>query len=331
MILFYYGEDTWTLEREIKNLKADFENKYSRSGIEELILQNQSDEELRSRLQESLESQGLFSTRKLVILKNFLGEINKSPLAEEYLLKKLPTVGETVEVVFEQSEDFDKRLKFYKALQKPVMVREFVVPAGRDLEVWIKNYLAAQNFEMPRDALVEFVNLLGGNTDEQLYDLWQVSQELEKLMLWTFSQEIITADDVRAIVKPNITENIFSLTNLFAEGKTGEAMRLLEKMIGDGPAAELKTQFIQIIGGLASQIRSLLLVKDLESQSSGQIVKTLNWKEGRVWINLKLAKKFTKEKLLNLLTDLRALDLRLKTSEEPPKLLLTLFFQKAKV
>ena len=137
--------------------------------------------------------------------------------------------------------------------------------------------------------------------------------------------------DVRDLVMPNISQNVFQLTNLFAEGRGREAVSLLEKMMSAPQASDLKSQTIQIIGGLASQIRSLLLVKDLERETPSKIAEILSWKEGRVWINSKLAKKFTKEKLLGLMRDLRALDLRLKTSEEPPKLLLSLFLQKAKV
>ena len=137
--------------------------------------------------------------------------------------------------------------------------------------------------------------------------------------------------DVRDLVMPNISQNVFQLTNLFAEGRGREAVSLLEKMMSAPQASDLKSQTIQIIGGLASQIRSLLLVKDLERETASKIAEILSWKEGRVWINSKLAKKFTKEKLLGLMRDLRALDLRLKTSEEPPKLLLSLFLQKAKV
>ncbi len=45
----------------------------------------------------------------------------------------------------------------------------------------------------------------------------------------------------------------------------------------------------------------------------------------------KLAKQFTQEKLIRFLADLQAIDLRLKTTEEPPKLLLSLFLQKLKI
>jgi DNA polymerase III delta subunit len=93
--------------------------------------------------------------------------------------------------------------------------------------------------------------------------------------------------------------------------------------------AQEKTLAIQINGALASQIHSLLLIKNVKG-SAQEMAKILDWKEGRVWINLKLAKKFTTEKLKKMLWDLKQIDLRAKTSDEPINLLLSLFIQKAK-
>lgn len=317
---FYYGEDTFTLGREIKTLKAGFAGM-----VEELETGDLPDGELKNRLQEVLQNQTLFSKKKLVILKNFLAVSKSFPASEEYLTGIIAGRLEEVTVVVIETDKFDKRLKFFKALQKAAQTREFNIPVGRDLENWIREYLGNQGFKIETAALGEFIRLLGQNEEERMYDLWQVSSELEKLMLLAHAEKLITISHVREVVKPNISQNIFQLTNLFAEGKNREAMFLLEKMMSSSAAAELKTQTIQIIGGLGSQIRSLLLVKDLERESPAKIASLLGWKEGRVWINSKLAKKFSTDKLVGMLRDLRALDLRLKTSEEPPKLLLSLF------
>ncbi len=321
MVRFYYGEDTFSLSRAVDVLRSEFK------FVETMEIADETDTRLKNRLLEVMQSQGLFAEKKLVLLKNFLNVMNKFPESEKYLLG----YNGQDEVVFVQDENCDKRLKFFKALQKIAQAKEFLIPAGRDLEKWIVSYLASSGFSMETAAMSEFIRLLGQNSDERLYDLWQVSSELEKLMLSGISAEkIIRLAEVEDLVKLNISQNIFVLTNLFAEGKGREASGLLEKIMAGNAASDLKTRTIQIIGGLASQIRSLLLVKDMEGENPAKIADMLGWKQGRVWINSKLAKKFTKEKLVRLLKDLRALDLRLKTSEEPPKLLLSLFLQKAK-
>ena len=336
MIYFYYGSDTFTLSRELKNLKQNFPGM-----VEEIEIGDFSDIDLKTRLTEVLQSQGLFSQDKLVFLKNFLGRIKDFPKSEEYLsnvIKNPSAAG----LVFEQTDRFDKRLKFFKALQKSAEMRQFDIPTGPALEKWVENYLVYTGFKIEPLALREFVRLTSPEAvEENLYDLWQVANELEKLMLYHTPSSsppyqgvelvgVISLADVLAIVRPNVSQNVFALTNLFAEGRAAEAQRYLEILIGPGPAADLKSQSIQIIGALAMQIRSLLLVKDLERETPAKIAHALGWKEGRVWINQKLARKFSVEKLAAMMADLRALDLRLKTSEEPPKLLLSLFLQKAR-
>ncbi|OGE76798.1 MAG: DNA polymerase III subunit delta [Candidatus Doudnabacteria bacterium RIFCSPHIGHO2_02_FULL_48_21] len=321
MVYFFYGDDNFSISRELKK-KGSAE---TLSATKDL-----SDKDLRSRFTDLLAGQSLFATQKTVIVRNFLKLVKDYSECEQYLARVVKAPPADVTLIFAEGEDPDKRLKFFKFLQKETNATEFKIPSGKDLEAWIKNYLSDFGFEIESSALGLLMTRLGNAEQESLYDLWQVTQNLEKLMLLKDREKRIVAADIQELVRPNISQNIFALTNMFAEGKGREAMSLLEKMMAEGPAADLKSQTIQIIGGLASQIRSLLLVKDIEAESPAKIASVLGWKEGRVWINSKLAKKFTKEKLIALLKDLRALDLRLKSSEEPPKLLLSLFLQKAK-
>lgn len=327
MVHLLYGADSLSLLRELVALKSRFLKKTPALNVEELAGDGELDDaSLRARLQELLQSQGLFGNERFLVLRNFLSGISKFPLTEEFLFENLAALPESMKVVFLQIEDCDARLRLFKKLKKLGHTKEFSIPQGDALLSWIKNRLKEEGFSMSGAALKRFVESLNGS-----HDLWQVESELGKLMLLRFAEKTIEEKDVQEVVRPNIPEDVFQLTNLAAEGQIQKAVWLLEQMVAATQGSEVKTQLIIIVGALASQIRSLLLVKELEGESSGEIAKTLGWKEGRVWINLKLAKKFPEEKLVALLQDLKAIDLRLKTSEEPPKLLLTLFFQKMKV
>jgi len=331
IIYFYYGEDSFTLNEEIKKLKDKFAAKYSAVGVEEVAVdKTDADRELAFRLKEIFESQGLFASSKLVIIWNFLNAVTKLSASEEFLAEAFTKMPPHVNLVFAETGGFDKRLKFFKKLQKATVAKEFAMPAGAELAAWVKNFVSGKGYKIESDALKVFLDLMGEAKEEVLYDLWQVTNELEKLMLLVFESKLITKKNVLDGVSRNVNQNVFSITNLAAEGKTGQAVGFMENMLGRGKGADMKAQSIQVVGALASQIRSLILVKDLEGQPQGKIAEVLGWKEGRVWINGQLAKKFAKTKLVQLLRDLKQIDLRLKTSEEPPKLLLTLFFQKMK-
>ena len=328
MVYFFYGQDTFSLLEELKEFKEKWRADHPNAGIEELrVAASWSDQELRMWLQDHLESQGLFASEKMVVIYDCVNSLSKFVSTESYILSALDNQPPSTTLIFVETEGIDKRRTAFKKLKKTATVREFVPMARSELEVWIKNRLQKQGAKIDKPAIAKFLDLLETDDDEQIYNLWQIASELEKLTIYSGGRNI-TEEDVAKLVSPNISKNVFALTNFFAEGKTAPAIRLLEDLVGRGQIAEERNQSIAIVGALASQIRSLLLVKDLEDQSPAEIAKILDWKEGRVWINLKLAKKFTKVVLVKSLEDLRAIDFRLKTSEEPPKLLLALFLQK---
>lgn len=332
MIQFLYGEDTFTLALELRKLKASFLQKHKAAAVEEInITDDIADRDLRIKLHEVLEAQGLFAKEKLIIFRDVLDKIGQYSLSQEYLLGPSLTPpheggeegGREVTVVFVQQEKFDKRSKFFKFLQKSAKAKEFALPREDKLKSWIREQLGTKGFEIEPSALAELTGRFG-----EPYSLWQVTSELEKLMLYSNIEKKIGQNEVKDIIAPNLNYDVFSLTNAIAEGQATEAVKILEELVEEGTTQQ-KTQIIQIIGALASQIHSLLLVKNV-SGSPQEIAKILGWKEGRVFINTRLAKKFTTEKLKKLLSDLKQIDLRAKTSDEPIKLLLTLFIQKAR-
>jgi DNA polymerase III delta subunit len=282
-------------------------------------------------LREHLESQGLFSSAAFLTVRNLARQAKQYPKSAEFVLElaKKKQLPEDVWLVLVEEQGVDKRTVFYKQLSKLAHAREFALPAGPELKRWIGTRLRKQGFAIEEPALVKFCELMGANQEEQLFDLWQVDSELTKLMLYKLKEKEIVLEDVSRLVRANVSQNIFNLTNLFAEGRGGEAVCLFERMIGAGRESDLKSRAIQLIGALASQVRSLLLIKSVTG-SKDEIAEQLSWKPGRVWIMTKLAGKFEAEKLRAMLADLQAIDLRLKSSEESPKLLLELFLHKAK-
>lgn len=289
MIYFYHGPDTYQSGQAAEKLKAQY------PLVEELDL------EQRERLTELLQSQGLFAQRKLVVLRGWVGELKEPPLRSD------------ADILFLENSSPDRRRGFYKWLIKNAEAREFVAPTGAALETWISETVADRGGRIEAAATKELVARIG-----EAPDLREYSSALEKLML--YSPQIETAS-VRELVPRNFNDDVFSITNAFAEGRVWEAAATLER---------LPAEPVQIVGALAAQIRSLLLVKFFERESPAEVAAALGWKEGRVWVSRKLAKNFTAARLRVMLRDLLAIDRRLKTSEEPPKLLLTLFLNKAK-
>jgi len=330
---FFYGDDSLGLLEEVSRIQNNFVAEHPQANVEDVVAGgNIGDKELLLKIDERLTQTGLFESSSIITIHDLSHVIKKYPKTEEHLLELLKKgLNPDKTLIIADTVSPDKRLKFFKALKKYAEVREFPIPEGLRLKKWVREKLKREGFEIEAGALDRLLALLGSNGEEKLYDLWQVSAELEKLILYKWDEKRIDRDDVVLLVRPNVTENVFALTNLFADGSVGEATRLLEQMLGQVPNTDLRSRAVLIVGALASQIRSLLLVKSLDEKNQDEIAEKLEWKPGRVWINQKLAKKFDEPKLIQMLRDLRKIDLRLKTSEEPPKLLLQLFIRKAKL
>lgn len=326
MLYFFYGEDDFSLSEELRRLREEFSRQNPRTSIEELKLSEDADDRtIRSKLQEFLESQGLFAGKKLVILREFVNLVDEFPLSQKYLTRALEALPAGIDAVFTEIGKISNQAKLMSLLKKQkARVREFVIPRGSALGAWVGKYLADAGFSMTVTALKTFVTRLGGN-----FNLWRVKTELDKLMLLAWEKKTIDEDNIRAIVPQNFDFIVFDLTNFLAEGRVREALTVLSHLLDFATATEQKSETLKIIGALASQIRSLLLVKETEDLPEAEAARDLGWKEARVRINRRLSKKFRREQLMKLLRDLRAIDLRLKTSDEPEKLLLALFMQKA--
>lgn len=317
MIVLFFGDDIFTLRQELYALRAKFFHWEEVEAGGAL-----SDRPLRQRLSEALVSQGLFVKTKLLILKNLLASQKDYPETVGYLEKTLSAIPPELTLAIVERESFDKRTKLFRLLQKVAKVREFVPPVGDALVSWVKERLKAAKMQAEPGAVEMLLDRVGPDAG-----LGQISAEFQKLGLYNSGR--LDKELVSKIVPSTLKKTVFDLTNAVAEGRIAEAMATMEQVLKTATAFDQKKEIIQIVGALAAQIHSLLLVSEFSGGNPDEVAKTLGWKPGRVWINMKLARKFSQQRLRQLLKDLRAIDLRLKTSEEPPKLLLTLFFQKA--
>ncbi|MDP3741461.1 MAG: hypothetical protein Q8R08_04030, partial [bacterium] len=119
MPLFFYGDDTFSLQHELKKIKEQFSFKHGPAGIEQCQLdEGDSDGETLSRLRQLFETQGLFAQKKLIIIKDFLSVSDSLPKSQEYLLDLFEKAKLVDEIVLVQILPFDRRRKIFKALVK---------------------------------------------------------------------------------------------------------------------------------------------------------------------------------------------------------------------
>ena len=135
---------------------------------------------------------------------------------------------------------------------------------------------------------------------------------------------------MKSLVKPKVPDSVFNLSDDLASGQTKLAFQSLDNYL-ESTSGDEKSSFIKILGLLAEQFRSLLLVNLLTEAklSQSQMAEKLGWSTGRIFILSKHAKNFSISRLKQLLSQLLAIDYTIKSSDQDPRLLLEILISKS--
>jgi DNA polymerase III subunit delta len=331
----FFGEDDFSLRRKLDTWKREYAKKYSADSIVNLERSEAGESDMVGQLEQAL-SPSLFSSRKLVIAKDFLPAKAAEEKLGEYLLQRIQSLPKDYFLVLWQTSRPDRRLGLVKKiLAAGAAVTEFELPHGMMLNGWIKAYAKTLDLSLDDSAIEELAKYLGRDFYEEkkaggkvierkeAFDLWQAHSEIQKLASYSKQADVAA---VRALVKPKIPENVFALTDELARKNRKGSLQILEQLLGQ-PAADEKSATIKIIGLLAEQVRGMLVVKVLheEGKSSQEIADALGWSSGRVFITSKNASVQNTGHLKRMLTQLTEIDSKLKSSEDNPKLLIDQF------
>ncbi|HTL39194.1 MAG TPA: hypothetical protein VL306_00030 [Methylomirabilota bacterium] len=339
-IYLFSGEDDFSLRRKIELWKKEFAKKYSSQAICFFDGSQMPENELIKQLQDQL-APSLFSTKKLIIIRDGLPSKATQAALIDFILALPGKVPQDFLLVFWQTQKLDGRLGFTKKfLARDININEFTLPHGLELNGWIKamaKNLSAEITDQAADLLAQFLGRdlfeekkFGGRVVErkEAFDLWQAYSELNKLAT---AQTVIDPQGVKNLIKPKIPDSVFSLSDNLAQGEQKQAYQSLENYLENAGGDE-KLVFIKVVGLLAEQFRSLLLVRLLSDQKldNAEIAEKLGWSTGRIFILSKHARNFSVAILTNFLNQLLNIDYKLKSSDNNPRLLVDLFIASTK-
>ena len=273
----------------------------------------------------------LFSKPKIYALVNMVGLFNSEANITTLTVSKN-------QIIFIE-EKLDKRSSENKKLlaNKAVQIKEFVLPHGREVDAWLIARAQSLGVKLsPRVAESLAIAIGRDNAKEtkaggkvvavqEVYSLWQAENELQKLISHSAGAEI-TEGDVHSLVHLNEEVDAFDLTNAIADDNKQKALYLMDRFLRQQSGGEEKGAVIMLNALLAEQFRGVAIVQDLLAQkkSEAEILEILGWKSGRLFIMSKVASRFSKLSILELLAKLKALDEELKTGSVPPRVLLDL-------
>ena len=317
MIIFLYGEDEFRSNRKLAEIKNKFLEKNKEGGT--LFVFDFSEGEVK--IEDfiiKISSGGLFSNKKLVIIKNIFQD--KAAAESKELIDFLKRAGKEekkdIIIVFWEKEKIDKKLKLAKFLLENSKKQEFDFLEGSKLTNWIIGEVReiGEGKVSIGPKAVEKLSIYVGNNP------FLLSKEIEKLVVYKGQGEI-SEDDVDLLVKSKIDADIFKTIDSLARRDKKTAVKFLHDHLsmGEDPFYLLSMYFYQF--------RNLLKVKALAEKnvSEREITQKLKLHPFVVKKSLEQGRGFSLDRLKNLYKNLCEIDFGAKTGKVEIELALDKF------
>ena len=232
---------------------------------------------------------------------------------EKTLAEHVATMPDSTVLILLVDEALDTANALVKAAEKHGKVIQSTVPKGAGLENWIAKRAKANNVKIAPDAVTLLANFIGGQ-------LRLLANELDKLATYVGPGATITTEIVRQLSAQVQEARIFDLTDALAQRNRKQALNILHDLLSDGEPP------LKLISTITSQMRSLLLVKDLSQRGmrSPQIAATTGLAPFLVDKAMRQVGNFSVAQLESTYRQLLATDAALKRSKLTPEMALDL-------
>jgi DNA polymerase-3 subunit delta len=312
MIIFLYGPDTYRSRQKLNFYKDGFIQKYDPSSfnITKLDGENLTFEEINK----AIATPPLFASKRMVIIENLITK-NKDVSRETIPLLDNQINNENVIIFWEGFND--KKIAtepLFKRLVKEKIVGEFKLLSEKELTAWVKKEFKKEGGKIDEEAIRALIGLVGD-------DLWQMIQEIRKLVAFRGSKSI-TSPDVLSLVKGKFDDDIFKLTDALAHKNKKSFLKLLDDQFSSG------ANEIYLLTMLIRLFRILLETKEVSQKnrylSRYNIAKELGLNPFVAEKAMHQIKNYSLQELKNIYHKLLEIDFKTKTGQAKPRLLFEL-------
>jgi DNA polymerase-3 subunit delta len=161
-----------------------------------------------------------FGSRKRMVVVYDIQKLH--PRHKEELSKYLPHIPESSCLIL-FSNKVDKRLKFYQDIKQTATEIEFSSLKDDEVSDWIGERVEKYRKKMEPKGVALLLEAVGNN-------LFELSNELEKLAIYVQEQELIDLEDIENVVGYTKTANIFQLNQAIGEKKLNQALKILKDL-----------------------------------------------------------------------------------------------------
>ncbi len=218
-----------------------------------------------------------FFADKRVIILDRTGVIRSGKDQFAALLKRLPDT--TCMIICEG--EVDRRSAAYRWIKKNECVKEFLKKSQTEkmLLRWIAALLGKENKRIREKDAAYLIERTGT-------DMYQLSNEVAKLISYTGSAQEISRQDIEAICSGEIQSKIWDLVSYITAGDKQMALHTFQEL------AALREPFMRILFLIIREYRILLIISEMDDchKSDSEIAKTAGipvFALRRTWSRLK--------------------------------------------
>jgi DNA polymerase-3 subunit delta len=327
MIIFLHGPDGYRSRRKVRELKTEYLKKNpGGTGFFEFDFSEGVDgsEKLRQ-VRESMESQGLFATKKFVVVRGIWSLREADKLAFQAWLESRADIAapeSPMILLIWETETIRKTDKLCRILQAQAKLHQtFELLTDKALERWAVTYLRELTpaASITASALARLLTETGS-------DLFRLEQELLKLANYAGTEAISLPMIDTLVVQETLHELVFEALDALAAGDKPRALRLFLHRLQTGENA------LGLLALCAWQLRILAPIVDAYyvggARDSQSLVQRTGLKRFHIDKVLRRIQAFTPERIRAGFSLLNTLDVEAKSGGLNPALALELFVMK---
>ena len=246
MITVLCGEDDFSIQQALVEIKLKLDVTSSGNWIEFKVPDVTADQ-----LMMSCSTVSLFGEKRNVIVRGLIGlfESNKTKLAKWHnLLALLQSLPDSVDLIFVDGE-LKKSNPFLKQIKDIVSIKQYPVLKGSKLSDWVNNKIRYLGLNFRSGDVQFFLKRAGSN-------LWVLSNELEKLSIYTMGRSVEKKDIVDLVSDQDDTV-IFAIFDSIIKSDIARAFNIISALIQSGRSP------ISIILTIHRQLRRVVIARDL--------------------------------------------------------------------
>jgi len=304
-IYFFYGDEDYNIEQEIKKLKKKLLDK-NFAAMNFKTANNPSFPELMSLLR----TQPMMFGNMMVVIncEDYFSKAFEDSQLEE-ISNALEDNVESLCVVFvailprNEGKKVDSRKKIHKIITKYAQSQEF--PTFRTYKIenisnWINKEAKKSEIMLEKDAILTMIEQVGNN-------LRELSKELEKLKLLAYPETKITKKMVKEICISN--EDLFGLADFLIKGDKGHALLEFQKLLD-------KKHPLEILSALQTMLRRWIIMKSKSKElSMFEISKLTGQHEYVIKTTLEKMKNTPLKNLVSLKQNLTQAEYKIKSGQ----------------